>query len=81
MSASRLFWARYHAEKAPDTYPEPQAYVDRWSALRPIYARSLSAARETADHYAPDGTVRVQVCSNADAAKTHEFASSRAGAS
>ena len=74
MKPSRLFWARYHADKAPDTYPESQAYANRWSELRPIYARTLRQARETDDHFAPEGTARVQVCTNGDVSKVHEHA-------
>ncbi len=61
MSGSRCYWARYHAEAKPDTYPESQAYNERWSALRPIYASTMREAQWNAHHYAPEGTERVQV--------------------
>lgn len=61
MSASRCYWARYHAEIKPAAYPEPQAYVNGWSALRPIYASTTREANWTAWHHAPEGTMRVQV--------------------
>lgn len=61
MSASRCYWARYHAEIKPAAYPEPQAYSERWSALRPIYASTMREAQWTAWHHAPEGTERVQV--------------------
>lgn len=61
MSAVRCYWARYHAQTKPDTYPESEAYASAWSALRPIHASTRKEAAWTAKHYAPQGTVRVQV--------------------
>ncbi len=64
MSASKLFWARVHAEPKPEGL-ETREYNLRWGNMLPVHANTQREAREIARH-GLHGSARVQVFTTGD---------------